>query len=571
MKILLCNVSNQYDTSRHDYLGLFSLAASLETEGFWPLVFHGKTEQLFEEIKQHRPLAIGFSCDFDNQDLIIRLAKSIKEEWSIPLIVGGPQSIGLEESFLKESQVDYILRGEGEKSLPELLKAVFMKQGSVAEIPGLVYLREDGLCKTGDPQVIANLDELAFPAYHTSLHPQHQYGNMIFTGRGCPYQCAYCAPGLGKKSVRLRSIDNVMEEIKRNLELNPKLKYLVIMDDTFTLKRERIEKFCEEMKKIRKERDIVWYCECHLGKMKEWVDILPLMIDSGLIRLQIGIESGDQQVIDQYNKHIQINDVLEFASYAKASGLSQIATNFIVGGPREEALKTPNMIKELMDRAPGIIDIITGFLRAYPGTEIFARPEKFSLELHDPEGRICNNDYPFVTPVGLSQDQVLGMRQDLNRLIRVSMQEKIKNHLLADEVVKRQFVAALDYGIQSRWFKEIAANPRAYEYYYVLYLGEGQGFKENLDFSRDYPQRTFEIWRTMTFTGGFAQLDGIALSPLEVEVLLQSAGRRSLQTIKDNLYKQFGKPYRDEIEFHEKLVEMLFQFDKKYWLTHFIV
>ncbi|WKY47602.1 radical SAM protein [Eubacteriaceae bacterium ES3] len=569
MKILLCNVSNQYETNRHDYLGLFYLAGALEHAGFTPLVFHGKSEQVLDEIEKNQPAAVGFSCDFDNQDLINRLVTSIKKEWSIPVIVGGPQTIGLGEGFLRASQVDFLLMGEGELSFPKLLKVILKQEGRLEEIPGLAYLQEDEFCETGEPEVIVNLDQLPFPAYHTSLHPRHRYGNLIFTGRGCPYHCAYCAPGVGKRLVRLRSIDNVIEEINSNLKHNQDLKYLVIMDDTFTLKRDRIEKFCMEMKKIRKNRDVVWYCECHLGKMKEWSECLPLMIESGLIRLQIGIESGDQQVIDAYNKHIKVEDVLEFVAYAKDCGLTQLATNFIVGGPEEEPSKTPDMIRNLIDKAPGIIDIITGFLRAYPGTEIYKSPENFGLDLHDPAGEVCNNDYPFVTPVGLSQDQVLLMRQSLNRLIRATMQEKIKNHELADEIVIRQFAAAMEYGIQSRWFKELAANPRAYEYYYVLYLGEGQGFDEDLDFSRDFPQRTFEIWRTMTFTGGFAQLDGIALSPLEVELLLQSAGRRSLKTIEENLYEQFGQPYRDKEEFHEKLVEILFQFDKKYWLTHF--
>ena len=132
------------------------------------------------------------------------------------------------------------------------------------------------------------------------------------------------------------------------------------------------------------------------------MDILPTMIDAGLVRLQIGIESGDQQVIDAYNKHVKIDDIVEFVTYAAACGLTQIATNFIVGGPAESPGATATLIKTLIDRAPGIIDIITGFLRAYPGTEIMDNPEKFNLVLHDQSGRLSGDDYPFVTPVGCS-------------------------------------------------------------------------------------------------------------------------------------------------------------------------
>ncbi|KNZ41881.1 B12-binding domain-containing radical SAM protein [Acetobacterium bakii] len=571
MKIFLCNVSKKYETTSHDYVGLFYLAGALERAGFEPLVFHGNPENLLAEINKAKPDALGFSCDFDNTQLIAGLAKKTKDTWDIPIIIGGPQAIGLNEEFLQNSQVDYILRGEGEVSLPLLLEVILNDKGDLNAVKGLAYLKDGDYRETQPPEIIEDLDALALPAYHCSLHKNHAYGKLIFTGRGCPYQCAYCAPSPGKQKVRLRSIPLVLSEIKLNLKSNPDLSYLIIMDDTFTVNRQRIEEFCAGMREIRKERDVVWYCECHVGRIKNWMDILPTMIDAGLIRLQIGIESGDQKVIDQYNKHVDIRDVIEFVSYAADCGLTQIATNFIVGGPVEVEGATPGLIKTLMDQGPGVIDIITGFLRAYPGTQILENPEKFDLQLHDESGLLSGDDYPYVTPQGRSQDQIMKDRQELNKVIRESMQKKIKNHELKQDAVMKQFKAALTYGIRSRWFEEISANPRAYEYYYVLYLDEGQAFDAALDFARDYPQRTFELWRTMTFTQGFPILDGIALSPLEYELLFRSAGKRSLGEIESELYLKFGDPYDNQAEFHEKLVDILYQFNFKYWLTHFVI
>jgi len=570
MKILLCNVSKKYETGSHDYVGLFYLAGALEAAGFEPLVFHGKPENLIAEVKKNQPDAVGFSGDFDNIQLIENLSKKIKTNWKIPVIVGGPQSIGLGQQFLEDSQADFILRGEGEVSLPLLLKAILKEDGDLEDISGLAMIK-DGIFTETPPVIIADLDTLPLPAYHASLHINHSYGKLIFTGRGCPYQCAYCAPSPGKHQVRLRSIPLVLEEIKLNLQNNPDLNYIIIMDDTFTLNRERIEEFCRGMKEIRKDRELVWYCECHVGRIKNWMDILPTMIEAGLIRLQIGIESGDQKVIDQYNKHVKIADIIEFVSYATNCGLTQIATNFIVGGPEEEEGATATLIQTLIDQAPGVIDIITGFLRAYPGTQILENPEKFNLQLHDQSGRFSGDDYPFVTRRGKSQDQVMKDRQELNKVIRQSMQKKIKNHELKQQAVMKQFKAALIYGIRSRWFEEIAANPRAYEYYYVLYLSEGQAFDPSLDFSSDYPQRTFELWRTMTFTEGFPKLDGMALSPLEYELLLRCAGKRSLAEIETELFSIFGEPYKNQAEFDGKLVDILYQFNFKYWLTHFVI
>ncbi len=571
MKILLCNVSNKYETTSHDYVGLFYLAAALEEAGFEALVFHGKAEILLAQVNQNKPDTVGFSCDFNNVQEIESLSKKIKKIRPIPIIVGGPQSIGLGKQFLENSQVDFILRGEGEMTLPLLLKAVLKDGGDLRAIKGLAYFNNGVFMENAPPEIISNLDALPWPAYHTSLHHDHAYGKLIFTGRGCPFRCAYCAPSPGKNQVRLRSMSLVLAEIKHNLKKNPDLNYIIIMDDTFTLNRERIEEFCQGMREIRKTRDLVWYCECHVGQIKNWMDILPIMIDAGLVRLQIGIESGDQKVIDQYNKHVQVEDIIDFVAYAADCGLAQIATNFIVGGPEEEAEATAKLIKTLIDQAPGVIDIITGFLRAYPGTAILNNPQKFNLKLHDQEGRFSGDDYPFVTPVGKSQDQVMKDRQELNQIIRQSMQKKIKNHQLKEEAVMKQFQAAMHYGIRSRWFEEISANPRAYEYYYVLYLKEGQAFEDSLNFSSDYPQRTFELWRTMTFSQGFPKLDGVALSPLEYELLLRCAGKKSLAQIESELFEIFGHSYEDPSEFHGKLVDILYQFNFKYWLTHFLV
>lgn len=571
MKVLLCNVSAKYDTSTHEYVGLFYLAGVLEQAGFEPLVFHGKPENLPAAIEQNKPAAVGFSCDFDNVQLIVSLAREIKNSRNIPIVVGGPQSIGLHQKFLEDSQVDYLVRGEGEVALPRLLQAILHGEGQVSAIKGLAYLENGVYVETGQPEIINDLDSLPLPAYHCSLHKQHSYGKLIFTGRGCPYQCAYCAPSPGKRQVRLRSMPLVLAEIKRNLANNPDLRYLVIMDDTFTIDRQRVEEFCQGMREIRKERDIVWYCECHVGQMKNWMDMLPTMIAAGLIRLQIGIESGDQKVVDLYNKHVRLGDILEFVAYAADCGLPQIATNFIVGGPEEDAGATAELIRTLIDKAPGVIDIITGFLRAYPGTQILDNPDKFQVQLHDAAGRFSGDDYPFVTPKNRSQDQVMKERQELNKVIRQSMQRKIKRHELSEAAVMRQFQAALHYNIRSRWFEEIADNQRAYEYYYVLYLQEGQAFAGSLDFSRDYPQRTFELWRTLTFTEGFPQLDGVAVSPLEYELLLRCAGKRSLTDIEAELYAKFGDPYKNRAEFHEKLIDILYQFNFNYWLTHFIL
>lgn len=567
MKILLCYCSQLLPNTPYGYSGLFYLAAALKKSGYEPYVWHGEPEKVCTYFRKLQPVAVCFSCDYDNVQLTISLCLEIRNISNVPIVVGGPQSIALGKDFLIKSGATAILRGEGEYTLPRLLDCVVQNIGKLEKINGAVFLKDNELVESPIAQLIENLDDLPWPAWNCSLHKNRDYGNIIFTGRGCPYRCAYCAPNLGRKKVRLRSIDNVLAEIKDSISRLPNMRYLIIMDDTFTISKKRIQQFCSGMREIRKYRDIVWYCECHIGGIERFKDILPEMIDAGLYRLQIGIESGDQRVLNLYNKHVHVEQIEEFVHMAVQMGLPQIASNFIVGGPVEDSQATPNLIKRLLNSAPGVIDIMTGFLRAYPQTEIREIPEKFGLELLNPQGKFAGNDMPFVVPIGQKQMDIILLRQSYEHLIQKTMHELITAHLVPIEAIMRQFHATYHYNMKSRWFQELETMPRAYEYYYMHYLGEGDSNSYSLD--SVLPQRTFEFWRSVSNSENYPILDGYPISPLEYEFLLQCSGKKTLRQILCCLYKKFGIKYSNLKEFEEQMMSFIQTFRARFWITMF--
>ncbi len=566
MDILLCHISESNPNSPYEFTGLFSLAATLEQAGYDARVYHGDRDGLAMHLAASNPAVIGFSCDYDNYPLVGEVSKNLAATRPVPMIAGGPQANALGEAFLRDSGCAYILRGEADYSIISLMDFLLRSHGDEAGIPGLAFLDEDGHFREGPAAApIHDLDSLPRPAFHRSLHAGRKYGRFVFTGRGCPYKCAYCASGGRNGGIRLRDMADVLAEINATLERWPSLKYLVVMDDTFATSRRRMEDFCRGLRDIRKSRDVVWYCECHVGGLYRWRDIVPEMIDSGLYRLQIGAESGDQDVLCLYGKQVEVGEIADFVAYAATAGIPQLATNFIFGGPRERPGATENFIEKLLEAAPGVIDVSTGFLRAYPGTPIREYPERYGLELLDGDDVLTREDFPYVVPQGATPMEVMAARQRSNRLIRSVMRRLIADGRVPTAAVMRQFKAAFDYGMRSRWFEEIADDAMAYQYYYAMYVGENNGL-DGPD-AAVYPQRTFEFWRTVTSHRGIPVLDGKALAPLEYELLLQCAGKRDLAEIVDNLFQRFGRAYSDRQSFRDKVRELLADFTTNHWLT----
>lgn len=569
-KIILSYITldeNYNDT--WEFTGLFYLAGALEKANYTPYVFHGDYREITKEIKRISPDVLGFSCDFENQSFLKIFIQKVKKEFALPVVVGGPQAMGLSCAFLKESGADYLLRGECEETLPKLLDWIFDKEGEWKNIPGLLFREGECFHENSGFGIIEEINSLPNPAYHASLH-QRDYGRIIFTGRGCPYSCTFCASNVGKGKVRLQSIVKVLETIKKRLEACPTLHYMIIMDDTFCINRKRMLEFCEGMLEIRRKYDVVWYCECHVEVMEKWPEMLPKMIEAGLVRLQIGIESGDERTLAMYGKQITPKRVLKYVEWAVSCGIPQIATNFIVGGPIEEEGKTEKFIKSLLAKAPGIIDINTGFLRAYPGTAISQNPDFFDVIIKDVDGHTILDDCPGVVPMGMTEYEVIQQRQKLNQIIREEMYQLIVEKALPLSTVMQQFKLGYKYNVHSRWFLELNRHERVREYYKTVYYGEGEPFYDNMPLNGTFPQRTFEFYRNVITQNDRTTLDQQVLAPLEYDILFYASGKISINAMAHRLWPKYKRAYKSLDKLIEQIKKFLHQADKRYWTTTFV-
>lgn len=440
-EILFINISRDlrgYSEGFRDSIGQYLLAAYLRERSFQAYVYSGNIADckkvMEEEIKDHQVPVIGFYAAADNIRIVKNAVTWIKKNFeTVITVIGGPQAIGLDYAFFEETGNDYAIIGEGEIPMYMLLSSIIDKTCSIQEVPSVVYAdwKQKRLnINSCDSAVIQDLDTIPYPNLLDSLKGDLRQGKMagLITGRGCPYQCAFCYEGANAKNVRLRSIGNVMREIDYIQEHNRHLEYLNIYDDTFTLKKERVEQFCNEIKK----RKLNWFCEGHITFVLKNPNTVRYMVESGLTCIQFGIESGSNRVLEAYNKHTSFDMILEAIQICKAAGVHGITGNFIIGGAfesRETLEESKRLAKALIESAKGIIELCTVYFAPYPNTRIVNEPERFKITRKEELEAYNLNTMksPVVETKELNTEEIYDLKQEFDAYMAECFRNAAKN------------------------------------------------------------------------------------------------------------------------------------------------
>ena len=324
-------------------LGLLYLASSLENNGYTVEII----DCFFEEkpkVAIQKALAstdaVGLSVYTDYVNTSVQISKLIKEkDPDIPIIIGGPHvTFHPKKAFSDIPSADIIMEGEGEYSIIELMKAVQGIQ-HFSQVPGIQY-REHGEIRTGKPQtLIKNLDLLAFPARH--LVDKYEYGKFrgvyfrkpkytsFLTSRGCPFHCRFCNHIiLQSQKYRERSVVNVLEEFQQ-ISTNHKSVYIV--DDTFFTNEKRVNMILDGLIELGSNLEI-YILGGRIGVGEK--DLYGKMKKAGVKFIFFGLESGNQDVLDFYNKEFTLEQIRNSIQLAHEMDI-YTAGSFIFGAPFE--------------------------------------------------------------------------------------------------------------------------------------------------------------------------------------------------------------------------------------------
>ena len=332
-------------------------------------------ERVFQEtvgkaVASRSPL-IGLSAFTEDYSNVMKLAEEIKRRSGAKVIIGGIHAtISPEDFFLREdSPFDAAIVGDGEVPLTNLIEAEKNGTSSWEKINGLVFRKGKNIVHTTTQSIFPSLDGMPGHPYHKLdmnfyLQPQqfllrsiYLSGIHIFTARGCPCNCTFCANS--RRKVRFRSLDSVIEEL-RFLKETYDIDGFYIHDDTFTIKSDRVIEFCEKLTALKYR--FVWGME---GRVNQFSDkVFRALRKGGCIQIDFGVESGSQEALDRMKKGIKINDTEEVFRRCRTENIRTYA-NILINTPEEteeDVRKTVGLMENIKATTYGI-----GVTTPYPG------------------------------------------------------------------------------------------------------------------------------------------------------------------------------------------------------------
>jgi len=197
--------------------------------------------------------------------------------------------------------------------------------------------------------------------FAASVYPQVQ----IFTARGCPFRCFFCnwPQTFQGRTYRARSAQNVADEFLYIKEYLPEVQGVVVEDDTFTVDKIRVKQICELL--IKYKVNLKWN-----ANVRTDLDFqtMKLMKDAGCYLLITGVESTQQDILDNIDKGLKSEYIAPFFANAKRSGLLVHAA-FMAGNPGETADSLRNNLKLAKKYLPDTVQFFP--LMPYPGTKAY--------------------------------------------------------------------------------------------------------------------------------------------------------------------------------------------------------
>jgi len=331
-----------------------------------------------EKLKSFKPELICFSAVASEYAFISDLAKYIKKSnENIYLMIGGPH-VSLQPENVLLNGFDALCIGEGEYPTLELIEQ--LKEGkSPSKIPNLWIKRGLEIEKNPPRPFIRDLDTLPFPDRDIweDWIEQKEGRCSVLLGRGCPFRCSYCSNhALGKLAsgayVRLRSPDNIVEEIKIILEKHPDLKEIYLEVETLGVNKKWAIKLCSKLEQLNASLavPISYGTNIRITPNADLEELFSCLQKSNFTFINIGLESGSERVRNEIlNRKYSNQDIINAVSLARKYGMKISLLNMLglPGETLDDFKKTVEVNRQCLPdwTFPSIY-------YPYPGTDLYS-------------------------------------------------------------------------------------------------------------------------------------------------------------------------------------------------------
>ena len=402
-------------------MGLVSISAVLKNKGHkvdlfdTTFIIDEPFEKIIsrfkEKINNFEPDILLVGCRSLEASFTAKLLKSGNEK-KIPVIIGGQHPTVSPERVINSEVVDFICVGEGEEAILELIEKL-EKNEDETKINNIWAKKDGKIFRNPVRPLMKNLDELPFPDWNLFDARHVDTRGTFETSRGCPYSCTYCVNdymqslygGVGGYH-REKGISRTIEEMDQFLTNFPQVNDIWLIDETFTLKNDRVKDFCQQYKKRIKDKfNVPFGCMTRPEVLSE--EKVRYLKEAGCKKIAMGIEIGNEKYRkEMLGRQMPQQSIINAFRLAKKAGIHTYSFN-MVGFPNETRKDIFSTID--LNRKGEVDEIQCTIFYPFEGTRL----KKFCEEhdILDKSGKAVASYYemPTIKNPNMSKDEIQGL------------------------------------------------------------------------------------------------------------------------------------------------------------------
>ncbi|MFQ6020441.1 MAG: B12-binding domain-containing radical SAM protein [Candidatus Aenigmatarchaeota archaeon] len=334
-----------------------------------------KLSELKRNLKKINPDLVVIESTTPSFEDDMKTVKIIKNNTNAKIMLVGTHGSVFPKETLRNNPIDIVAIGEYDYTVRDVVKNF----NNLRRVKGIAFKKNGKIIKTSPRPLIENLDSLPFPARHHLDMSKYRESNItkkifarMISSRGCTGRCIFCVFNFVYNNLRWRgrSAKNVVDEMEHLIN-EYGIEYIYIDDDTFTIDKKRVHDICKLIIKRGINKKLSWGSLSRIDTVNE--KMLKTMVEAGCDLLVYGVESGDQNVLNNMKKGITLEQIRRVFKWTKKAGI-RIHATFMFGSPgetKETIRKTIEFAKELNpDTAQFPICM------PYPGTEFYEIAKK---------------------------------------------------------------------------------------------------------------------------------------------------------------------------------------------------
>lgn len=378
MNVVFVEVANAWLVRKHAQvpLGPLYLATILQKAGCKTRMFRMNSEDDVYELLDYD--VICFSGTTLEYPAVLRCVEVLREISNASLWYGGPHATAMSSSIIEAGLFDSVSVGESEGHIVKMTEDL-----------------SSGLLKSTYGPSTVDIDSIPFP--NRSLVEGSHGGDIfaygrnykgnghenVITSRGCAWKCAFCSSAVMFPKVQLRSPENVLAEIE-NIIMKTGCHQIRFADDEMATKSDRLFKICEGLAELK----CAWRCSARADCLN--TDVCEAMYKGGCREVSVGIESGDQRVLEHLYKKTSVHVIEKGCRDATRAGL-KVRGLFMIGTPGERE-NTPEINRDFIKRVPFDSITLSTFV-PLPGSPIWNDPVKYCCRIIPLDFSQYNKDF----------------------------------------------------------------------------------------------------------------------------------------------------------------------------------